>query len=356
MLGVRAQGVKGEPPLGVARPSTLVEEVLDVIGGFKVSAPLVAAGMGGNEVVLVVEAEALAKDLESEALGGVDRWHGVAVGVQSDAAAVGDPREPGDGGVCGDIGQGAQGGLFDGEVFAGDLVGFPVDACVGDGAQPLARGRVHGKQTGRDFQSGKEVFLHVADEVFHAPFFVGFAHVAGADLEAVMGGKVEIARGEGGLLSERMQEHAGLEVVDKDCGGSAAKKLERVVVAGQKVLQTFPAGELDIGHARVAEHHHEKGERPACVSYLDHARAAPVHLRGFSKREGQAQERRVTHRVIIALKASSLLARFVRLAPVRFWNVSTLAYLATVSGLRSNSPAICLKVSFLSWWKARILQ
>ena len=46
----------------------------------------------------------------------------------------------------------------------------------------------------------------------------------------------------------------------------------------------------------MAEHHHEKGEPPASVSHLDHARAAPVHLRGFSGREGQAQERGMAHR------------------------------------------------------------
>ena len=296
VLCLRAQGVKGEQPLGVARPSALVEEFAHVIGVFKIAVPLVTAGMRRHHVVVMVEAEAVGERFEREPLRGVAGWHGVAVGVQNDAAAVGDPREPRDRGVGGDIRQWAQGRLFDLEEFLRDFACFRVDAGVGDGREPLPGGRVHGHESGRDIQAGEEVFLHVAHEVFHAPLFVGLAHIAGSGLEAVVGGEVEVARMKDGFLAERMQEHAGLEVVDQDRAGRAAKKFERVLVAGQEVLQAFPAGELDVGHARMAEHHHEKGEPPPRVSDGDAARAAPVHLRGLSGRKGQAQERGMPHR------------------------------------------------------------
>ena len=44
-----------------------------------------------------------------------------------------------------------------------------------------------------DLQAGEEVLLDVADDVFDAALFVGLAHVAGAGLEAVVGGEVEVA-------------------------------------------------------------------------------------------------------------------------------------------------------------------
>jgi hypothetical protein len=59
--------------------AALVEEFLDVVGFFEVAVSLVAVGMGGDEVVGVIEAEAIGEGLEGEALGGVERGHGVTV-------------------------------------------------------------------------------------------------------------------------------------------------------------------------------------------------------------------------------------------------------------------------------------
>ena len=56
--------------------AALVEEFLDVVGFFEVAVSLVAVGMGGDEVVGVIEAEAIGEGLEGEALGGVERGHG----------------------------------------------------------------------------------------------------------------------------------------------------------------------------------------------------------------------------------------------------------------------------------------
>ena len=124
VFGAGTERVEAQEPLGVAGAAALVEEFLDVIGVLEVAVALVAAGMGGDEVVGVVEAEAVGKGVEGEALGGVERGHGVAVGVEDDAAAVGDPHQAGDRGVGGLARQRTQGGLFDGEEFGGWLCAF----------------------------------------------------------------------------------------------------------------------------------------------------------------------------------------------------------------------------------------
>ena len=67
----------------------------------------------------------------------------------------------------------------------------------------MAHGGVDGAQAAGQLQPGEEVFLHVTDSVFDAPFFVGFAHIAGAGLKAVMGRKIEVARMERGLFPRK---------------------------------------------------------------------------------------------------------------------------------------------------------
>ncbi len=50
-FGLRTEGVEAQQPLGVAGAAALVEEFLDVIGVLEVAVALVAAGMGGDEIV-----------------------------------------------------------------------------------------------------------------------------------------------------------------------------------------------------------------------------------------------------------------------------------------------------------------
>ena len=295
-LGLRAEGVEGEQPFGVPGAAALFEEFLDVVGVFEVAVALVAAGVGGDEVVGVIEAEAVGEGVEGELLGGVEVGHGVAVGVQDDAAAVGDPNGAGDGDVGGHGWQRAQGGFFGGgEEFGGLLAGFLVVADVGDGVEPVAAGGVDGAEAVREVESGEQVFLHVADEVFDAAFFVGFAHGAGAGFEAVVGGEVEVAGIEDGLLAEAVAEHAGLEVVDEDDAGGAAEELQGVLMAGEEVFGGLAAGELDVGHAAVAEDHDEEREAAAGGADLDDSGAAPVDLGGLAGGEGEAEEGGVAH-------------------------------------------------------------
>ena len=113
VFGVWADGVEGEQPFGVASAAALVEEFFDVVGVFEVAVALVAAGVGGDELVGVIEAEAVGEGVEGELLGGVEGGHGVAVGIEHDAAAGGDSNGAGDGDVAGHRGQWTQGGFFD---------------------------------------------------------------------------------------------------------------------------------------------------------------------------------------------------------------------------------------------------
>ena len=105
-----------------------------------------------------------------------------------------------------------------------------------------------------------------------------------------MGGEVEVAGIKDGFVAEAVAEDSGFEVVDEDGGGGAAEELEGVLMAGEEVFGGFAAGELDIGHAAVAEDHDEKGEPAAGGSELDDPGAAPVHLGGFAGGEGEAEE------------------------------------------------------------------
>lgn len=70
-----------------------------MVGIFKIATSFVAARVGGDQVVLVVEAEAIGERFENEALGDVGAGHRVAVGVKNNPATVGDTHGSGDGGI-----------------------------------------------------------------------------------------------------------------------------------------------------------------------------------------------------------------------------------------------------------------
>jgi hypothetical protein len=57
LLGMRAESVKAQEQFGVASLASLIEQVLDVIWVFEVSVPIVATGMGGNQLLVMINAE-----------------------------------------------------------------------------------------------------------------------------------------------------------------------------------------------------------------------------------------------------------------------------------------------------------
>jgi len=71
------------------------------------------------------------------------------------------------------------------------------------------------------------------------------------------------------------------------------------------VLHGLAAGELQVGHAAVAEHHGEKRQAPAGGAQSDGAGMGPVDLGGFAGGEGQSQIGRAarrTHRAHVVLE------------------------------------------------------
>ena len=63
---------------------------------FEVAVPLVAAGMGGDQLLVMVNAEPVGKGLEDQPLGGVTARHRIAIGLQPDPEAVVGPHGVGD--------------------------------------------------------------------------------------------------------------------------------------------------------------------------------------------------------------------------------------------------------------------
>jgi hypothetical protein len=67
-FGPGTEGVEGQEPFGVAGTAALVEEFFDVVGVLEVAVALVAAGVGGDEVVGVIEAEAAGEGVKGHQL------------------------------------------------------------------------------------------------------------------------------------------------------------------------------------------------------------------------------------------------------------------------------------------------
>ena len=71
--------------------------------------------------------------------------------------------------VVEELGEGVQLVAFECEQVEGPLVGLAVGAHVGDGVEPVARGRIERPEVG-DVESGEEVLLHVTDAGLERPF------------------------------------------------------------------------------------------------------------------------------------------------------------------------------------------
>src|SRR5205823_3436443 len=118
----------------------------------------------------------------------------------------------------------------------------------------------------------------------------------GDRLEAVMSGKIGVARIKERLLASGMAQDADFEVVDHDFLRDAAKELEGMTMAGQEVVHGLGEGELDIEHRAVTEHHEEEGEPAAARTHWDRAVLAPVHLSAFSRGKLQHEKGRFADR------------------------------------------------------------
>jgi hypothetical protein len=199
-FGLGAELEEGQQEGRVTGPLALGQQVLEVIGIADVLVAIIAAEVGGDEFLVVIDEQLIGVNLQAQFLGGVEGRHGVTVGVQHDAtAAIGAGRTD-DGAVVGQRWQGFEVGLFLGEVFLGFTASFAVEANVGDGVEPLPEGGMEGGEAG-DVQAVEEVLFHVADARFDAALLVGAFDRARDGLEAVVVSKVQVAGMELGALS-----------------------------------------------------------------------------------------------------------------------------------------------------------
>ena len=115
-------------------------------------------------------------------------------------------------------------------------------------------------------------------------------HPAGADLETVVVGEIQVARIELGRLAQRMAQDRRLAVIDHGPGGHPAKEAEGIFVATQEQFLALAQGELDVEQAAVTEHAHEEGKPSAGRADGDGAPTAPIHLQAFAR--GKVQRKK----------------------------------------------------------------
>ena len=208
------------------------------------------------------EQQLAGQDLEREPLRSVKIGRRVAIGLKGDVTTTADRNGLDDCAVVRHHRQRLEQGFLLLEQNGGLLLGFAVNAKVGDGVAPLDRRGID-RVEGRQFEPAQEVLLHVTHAVLDAAFLVCLANIACHGFKAVMGGKVQVAGIELGLLSGGMAQDGNLQVVDHHLAGNAAKELESMSMTRQKVLHRLGERELDVEHAAVTKHHHKEGKAPA---------------------------------------------------------------------------------------------
>jgi len=93
------------------------------------------------------------------------------------------------------------------------------------------------------------------------------------------------------LLAKAVAEHGGLEVVDHNLAGDAAKSVKGVLVTGQEVLHGLGHRELGVNYSAVAQNHDEDAEFARCRANPDGSAGAPVDLGAFARSEAELEIR-----------------------------------------------------------------
>ena len=155
---------------------------------------------------MMEEQQLLGIQFEGEFLRGVEMRHRVSIGVKQDVAAPIGADGPNYAIVVGHDRQGPESGFFLDEQFNGFAMGFAVEADIGHGVTPLDGGRINRGKRG-DFQATEEVLLYVTHAIFHAPFFVGLADLAGDGFEAVVRRQVKVTRMKQCPLAQPIDPH-----------------------------------------------------------------------------------------------------------------------------------------------------
>ena len=100
LLGKRAESVKAQEQFGVAGLASLIEQILDVIWVFEVPVPIVATGVAGDELLVMINAEPIGEGFEHQPLGSIEAWHRITIGIKHDTETIVSAHGVGDSGVC----------------------------------------------------------------------------------------------------------------------------------------------------------------------------------------------------------------------------------------------------------------
>lgn len=199
----------------VARLLALVEQGLHVVGVLVIAAAVKRAHMVRDQGLAVEESQPVARQLQGQGRRGVARRHRVTVRIDRHATAVAHRDRAHEHRLIGIRRQGPQVGAFLGEHRGRRALGFAVLAHVGHRFEPDTGRRVEGGESaGRgEVAAGEEVFLHVADGVFHPAFGLRLPRSAGFDGKTVVPRKIKVVRVAHRRFAHAVREHGGFAVV-----------------------------------------------------------------------------------------------------------------------------------------------
>lgn len=290
-LGFRREGQQAHEQLLILGLAALLQEFAGMVRVFKVAVAVVAAHVAGDQFLLVVEAELVGVELQTQARASVFGGHGVSVGVQGDAELAVGAHRLDDAHIVGQRRQGPQTRLFLLKEFERLLLGGAVEPHVGDGVQPLSSRGIEQAEVG-ELLSGQKVLLDVTHGVFDAAFFIRFSNSARSYFAAEVIREVLVARIEDRGFADDTLEHGRLQIVNHELCRNGVEVFEGVLMTGQKMFHRLGERELDIQHAAVAEHHDKEAQAPLRIADRDGTKLPPIHLGVFAGRESECQERR----------------------------------------------------------------
>lgn len=134
---------------------------------------------------------------------------------------------------------------------------------------------------------GEEAVADEADRALDPTFLVAACHRHWSGLEPVMTGEREQGRMKAHGVAATF-EHGALKIVVEADTRQTVPRLERLDVAAQERLHPRIEEEAQEDAARVAEHDHERHQRPACLADGQMTKVPPIDLPLFAGQRSQA--------------------------------------------------------------------
>jgi hypothetical protein len=288
-FGLGREGQKAQEELVIAGFFALRQEGLGMIGVFEIPMAVIAAGVAGDEVVVVVEAEPVGIGFQRQRLAGSGGRDGIAVGVQGDAELPGGAPLGHRGDIEGMEGKRVQGRLFTVPQLKGWFAGLAMQPHIGDGVEPGCGGGSQQAEVG-DIETGQERLFHLAHAVFHPALFMALAPMTRHDATTIVLGKGRRLGLDHGRFTEGALEHSGCEIVNHDAVRDAIEKLKGVLGAGEEVLHGLRDGARDVHQAAIAQHHDNEAQASAGLPDSHRAKRAPIGLGALARSTGEGEK------------------------------------------------------------------